>query len=375
MIHVADRREEHRAERRARVVGVNHEGGLRRQPLVDVGAARVPRPCAGSADDQHRSALAARPGHRAAEPIVGGLAGQRQQHAAVPAGVDVGAAGTLTAGGVARRADDDVGEAVAVDVADPGHVLAEAVRRVLRRQRQQQTAVLAGVDVGLARTRRAGDYVRNAVAVGVAGRFDAGAKLIAGMSIDFPEQRTGLGRVDIDASGGGAADVLGRRRRHDIRHAVAIDVADDARDPSELIVGRLAVPLANDLDRLDEWLRELFGRRQQRMEAWVRLQRQQVRVGLDLRHVEPPRRLRATKPVECRVGILLQRVGRAKVVEHLRRCRLELQRLSICGERLVELFGALIGDAEQSPCARVAGLARGDRFEDPRRARWILRLQ
>ena len=122
-------------------------------------------------------------------------------------------------------------------------------------------------------------------------------------------------------------------------------------------------------------MREVLRRRQQRAEARIGLERGEVGVGLDLRHVELVRRLRPAEPLERRVGVLLQRVRRADVVEHLRRVGLDLERLAIRGQRLVQLLAALIGDAEQPPRADVGRLARGDGLEDPRRAGRILRLQ
>ena len=59
-----------------------------------------------------------------------------------------------------------------------------------------------------------------------------------------------------------------------------------ARNPSELIVGGLAVPFADHVHGLDERLREIPGRGQQRAKTRIRCERDEVGVALDLRHVE-----------------------------------------------------------------------------------------
>ena len=111
-------------------------------------------------------------------------------------------------------------------------------------------AVLPGVDVRLAAARRAGDDVRHAVVVRVARGLDAGAELFAGCAVDFPEELAGLRRVDVDAAGVLPGAGPGRRGRDEVGDAVAVDVAEAARDPAELVVGRLAVPLAEHDDVL-----------------------------------------------------------------------------------------------------------------------------
>jgi len=68
-------------------------------------------------DDQERAAFTERSRHGRAERVVGGLARERQQDAAVLSRIDVGGAGAIAAGGIARRADDDIGVAVAVSIA------------------------------------------------------------------------------------------------------------------------------------------------------------------------------------------------------------------------------------------------------------------
>src|SRR5207245_8438728 len=96
---------------------------------------------------------------------------------------------------------------------------------------------------------RAGDHVRNAIAIRVAGRLDADAQLIARLAGDTPQQRPGPRRVHVDTSGGGAVDVLRRRGRHDVGDAVPIEVADHTRDPAELVARGLAVPLPDHGNR------------------------------------------------------------------------------------------------------------------------------
>ncbi len=154
-----------------------------------------------------------------------------------------------------------------------------------------------------------------------------------------------------------------------------IDIASRASNPPELIVGGFAVPLANDVHGFHERMLEVRRRRQQRAEPRVALERGETGVAVDLRHVDLPRGLSPTEPRECRVGVRLQSVGGADVVEHLRRFRLDDERAAIGGQRLVEVLGTLVGDAEQSPRAAVGRLACGQCFQDLHGAREVLRLQ
>jgi hypothetical protein len=93
---------------------------------------RCDDPLRAGADDQQQLSLRRRAGHRAAEAVARALAGQRQQISpSFPSTRRRGRA--LPCGAVPRRADDDVGAAVAVDVADAFGVAPEAVLRVSAR--------------------------------------------------------------------------------------------------------------------------------------------------------------------------------------------------------------------------------------------------
>ena len=167
--------------------------GCRRQALVDVGAAGVPRPRARRADDQERSrAWPCEPATALPKRSCAALAGQRQKHVAVLAGVDVRAARAFAARAVARRADDDVGVAVAVDIADAGDVLPEVVGDLLGREASAERGRPCPNRCTPCRARRAGDHVGHAVVIRVAGALDARAELVARTPVDAPEERAGL---------------------------------------------------------------------------------------------------------------------------------------------------------------------------------------
>ena len=76
--------------------------------------------------------------------------------------------------------------------------------------------------------------------------------------------------------------------------------------------------ISDDLLGFDEGIREVLGLRKERREARVLGKRLEVLVHLDLRHVELPGRLRLAQPFERGVGLALERVADADVVEGLR---------------------------------------------------------
>src|SRR5262245_36332519 len=80
---------------------------------------------------------------RASELIAGALASQRQQTTTVFARVDISVSRAAVSPPGARRADDDVGVTVAVDVADARRMAAEVVGLAIRLERQQYASVLA----------------------------------------------------------------------------------------------------------------------------------------------------------------------------------------------------------------------------------------
>src|SRR5262249_44054152 len=118
-------------------------------------------------------------------------------------------------------AGDDVGLAVAVDVAGC-HRHAAVEVDVVGHEAHQQRPVLAAEDLDLRPTPGAGadDDVRGAVAVDV-GRGDVDAAAEGGVERhEAHQQRAGLAVEDLDlrpAAGAGADD--------DVRHAVAVDIA------------------------------------------------------------------------------------------------------------------------------------------------------
>src|SRR4029078_10027000 len=224
---------------------------LRAHRVVDVGAAGVTLARTRRADDQQQLPFRRGAPDAAADPVAGALARQRQEHVAGLSRVDVGAAGALSRGIVAGRADSHVRAAVAVDVADALRMSAEVVLFVLGAQCLQDATVAAGVDLRVAAARRGGDDIRDAVLVGVACRFDTRTELIAFAAVGGPELFARLGGIDIDAPRG-VRRPRGRCRGDDVGDTVAVNVAEIAGDPSELVLPGLAVPLADNPHVFDE---------------------------------------------------------------------------------------------------------------------------
>jgi hypothetical protein len=254
-------------------------------------------------------------------------------------------------------------------------VAPEVVRLVLGFEPQQHPAVTAGVHADVAAAGCAGDDVGNGVAVGVARAFDAGAEFIARRAVGRPQQFAGLGRVDIDPSGVLSANVLRRRGGDNVRHAVAIDVADVAGDPAELVVARFAIPLANDRGGFHEGIGEILRRRKQRGEARVGTKRLQRRRRFDLRHVDLAGGSGLGQPREGRIGIVLLGVDQGDAVVGRRHRGGHVERAAQRLDRAIELLALLLSEAEQAPRAAVAWLARHEALEDANGAVRVLGLQ
>ena len=168
------------------------------------------------------------------------------------------------------------------------------------------------------RPRAAGDDIRNAIVIGVAGCLDASAEFVATGAVRAPQQPAARSGVDIDTARVGVPLPVGRGRGHDVIDPVPVDIADVARDPAELIVGGLAAPLANDPDRFNERRFELPLLRQQRAHTRISLQCLQIRVDVDLRHIVAVRRARAFQPLQCSRRVVCRGVGGTEGVEDLR---------------------------------------------------------
>src|SRR5581483_4284213 len=141
--------------------------------------------------------------------------------------------------------DHHVVVAIVIHVAGSRHVATELRTLRICGHRDEQPAVFTGVDVRLPCSRRAGDDVGDPVAIRIAGGFDAEPELIARLAVNGPQQLPRLRRIDVYLSGA----VIVCRRRGD-----EVSSTDGTRDPTELVAGRLAVPFANDLHVLDEWV-------------------------------------------------------------------------------------------------------------------------
>lgn len=183
-VHIAKHRDEHVPQGHARRIGIEHKGRTRGQVLVDVNPSSVLPPGARRTHHEKPMVAIGVSRHRAAEGIAGSRAGQGQEQSTIRARIDV-----------------------------------------------------SGIDAQCAR-----HHIRNPVAVHIARGFNAHAELIAGRAVRAPQQRTRAARIYIQPAGILAADILARRASDEIIHAVTVDIADDARDPSELIARRRAMP-------------------------------------------------------------------------------------------------------------------------------------
>src|SRR4051812_16478996 len=97
------------------------------------------------------------------------------------------------------------------------------------------------------------NHIRYTVAIGIASGLEATPQLVARLAIGGPEQLVLANRVNVNP----AARVC-RCGCHDVMHTVSVHIADVARDPAELIVGRFPTPLAKYGHRFDERLRKLL---------------------------------------------------------------------------------------------------------------------
>src|SRR6478609_8302722 len=98
------------------------------------------------ADDDECAPVDGSSRDRAAEPIARAFSGQREQTMAVSSRIHVRVARTGVLAARAWRADEDVGMAVAVDVAGAGDMTAEVVGGAIGLERQQEASVPAGKD-------------------------------------------------------------------------------------------------------------------------------------------------------------------------------------------------------------------------------------
>src|SRR5262249_26036331 len=102
--------------------------------------------------------------------------------------------------------------------------------------RHQDRSVLARIDEGFARAGSARDNIRDTVPVRVAGGFDSNSKLVAGTAVSAPNQLSRLHRVNVNSPRHLSRSAASGNRCHELAHAIAIHIADFARDASELII-------------------------------------------------------------------------------------------------------------------------------------------
>ncbi len=98
------------------------------------------------------------------------------------------------------------------------------------------------------------------------------------------------------------------RGSDEISDPVAVHVSDVSGDPTELIFGRLAVPLTNDMDRLDKRIGEIGLLRKEPLEPGIGSQRDEIGIGRKFRHVVTMRVACALQPLERGVGTLPGRI-------------------------------------------------------------------
>ncbi len=122
-VHVAGNRDEHRAQRRAGVVGVHRERGPGREARVDVDAASALRAAGSGANHEQRLLRVREAGDRAAKVVAGAFTAQGQENRPVLSGEHVRVAFGLRRRGCrgarrrkGSRAGEDVRMSVAVDV-------------------------------------------------------------------------------------------------------------------------------------------------------------------------------------------------------------------------------------------------------------------
>ena len=253
-----------------RIRGVEDDRVVARAADDDVVAARAIDRVVALAADQDLV------GARAGQAVVAGGAEEIDLVGEVAPEDDVAGAGAGAAAVVERRADNQVVEAVAVDVARrrdgiAGMVVsdlgvdpeaADTQRDVIEVDRRE-AARRAEHDIGGAAVEKAravvvvsaDDHIVEAVAVDVAGSRHREAGIIArrltddleaagarrnGAEVDRRQARSGA-EQDIGRTGIGAAGVVVERRRDDdVGETVAIDVASRGDRISRQVVGRLA---------------------------------------------------------------------------------------------------------------------------------------
>jgi hypothetical protein len=173
---------------------------------------------------------------------------------------DVGAARQRSTRGAARRADEDVGVAVAVVVAGARHRRAEELADVRSLEHMQELAGGARVEVNVSRAGvwcADGDVVA-AVTVGVARVRDRVPEPVAPRAGEAVELRAGPARVHVrETARTGSRERLAHDRLHG---AVAVDVGELAHRPAERAGPVRGLERVQDARRLREGARSA-GRR------------------------------------------------------------------------------------------------------------------
>ena len=162
--------------------------------------------------------------------------GERLQAAERAAREDVGVPGGRAHGAASRRADQQVGPAVVVHVAGGGDRGAERVAVREAGEPVDQLPGRAGVEVGATRVRPvtgcAGDDVGDAVAVDIARVGDRIALGVRPDAVEAVEEPAGAAGVDPGAAAARRREL--RLADDDVGDAVVVDVAELAHGPAEV---------------------------------------------------------------------------------------------------------------------------------------------
>ena len=183
-------------------------------------------------------------GHGGAEAVAGRVAAPVQETGAVEPREHARVA--RLARDRLRRADGDVAEAVAVDVAGVRHGAPEGVAGVEAVPGEEQRAARAAVDEGLAGGRRDGAVhvgradgeLGRAVAVEVGQARERPAEELVLRAFERVERGERGARDDAHAARAGALAVVVDRAHGQIRDEVQVDVADPGHGPAEVVVAR-----------------------------------------------------------------------------------------------------------------------------------------
>lgn len=274
------------------------------------------------------------------------------------------------------RTDEQIGNAVAVLIADARHVLAESLTKLGAGQLEQRFVVSPSDDNGSARLRRASrrsDHIFGApIAVDVLRAGDRPSKLLAGLPHMFDSECARPPGIHINSA---APSAVERRRRGEVDDSVAVEIADRARDPSKLISRRLRDEIVQNRPLLREGARQVEAVRLVSFPARIFRKRTQVGVMDEKMKIIEPSKARFLEPLERCVGVPKQRVGAGCVVARHRSRRRKAGGLLVQRERLLVLPLGVERVAEEVVRLRVLRLRLEDCSESGRGAGVVAGLE